>query len=148
MVMRTSADKAAIRRQIKTGQVPANLLLLPTESLMDYINQNGVRPGPVKLAQFRAALSLRGTPPLYSQEGKGDAAIVQVKLFDPCGSATWYLLEWDGQEEAFGYVTGLGCDEYGYVGLRELALVPGRFGIGIEIDTNLRPKVLGRCRLK
>jgi hypothetical protein len=144
--MRTLAEKAAVRRQIKTGQVPANLLLLPTESLMDYINQNGVRPGPVKLAQFRAALSLRGTPPLYSQDGKGREATVYVKLFDPCGRATWFLLEWDGQEKAFGYVTGLGCDEYGYVSLRELALVPGRFGIGIEIDTGFRPVALGAAR--
>ena len=91
--MRTSAKKGAICRQIKGGTVPANLRLLPTESLMDYINQNGLQPGPVKLAQFRAALSLRRTPPLYAQDGKGDNAIIYVKMFDPCGSATWYLLK-------------------------------------------------------
>lgn len=126
--------------------IPASGVISPTEPLSDYLSQNGVRPGPRKLAQFQQALRLRGTPALYTQDGKGDAALVHVKLFDPCGSATWYLLEWDGLEEAYGYVTGLQCDEYGYVPLRELAFVAGRLGIGLEIDTGFCPAPLGMFR--
>jgi len=125
-----------------------NQTLLPTEPLHNYrdFDQAGLPPGERKLRMFQAALRVRGTPALYTQEGKGDDAIVYVKLFDPCGSATWYLLEWDGQEEAFGFVTGLQHDEYGYVPLRELAFVAGRLGIGIEIETGFRPTTLGQFR--
>jgi hypothetical protein len=132
-------------------RIPASGIIPPSEPLSDYLSQNGVAPGRRKLGQFRLALRLRQTPALYAQDGKGDAAVVHVKLFDPCGGATWYLLEWDGQDEAFGYVTGLGgCGaaegEYGYVPLPELAHVPGRSGIGIEIDTGFRPAPLRTCR--
>ena len=128
------------------GRIPENLVLSADESLADYIDQQGVGPGPVKLAQFRAALILRGAPALYSQDGKGDGALVCVKLFDPCGSASWYVMEWDGQEEAFGWVRGLGHDELGYFSLRELAETPGRLGIGIEIDTHFRPMALRKAQ--
>jgi hypothetical protein len=121
-------------------------VLDPAIPLREHICQDGVRPGPRKLAQFRQALQLRNTPALYSQEGQGDQAIVYVKLFDPCGGATWYLLEWDGQDEAFCWCEGLGTDEYGYLSLPELACVKGRFGIGIEIDTGFLPTPLGKCR--
>ena len=105
--------------------------LLPTETLERHINQNGVLPGPQKLAQFKQALTLRGTPLLYSQEDKGDEAIAQIKLFDPCGSWTWFIIEWDGADEAFGLVFG-DCCEFGYIPLPELASVPGALGIGLE----------------
>lgn len=129
--------------KLKPGQI-----LQPTEPLYDYrdFDQTGLPPGERKLRMFQAALRARGTPALYTQDGRGDEATVYVKLFDPCGSATWFLLEWDGQEEAFGFVTGLAQDEYGYVPLRELAFVAGRLGIGIEIETSFLPTTLGRCR--
>ena len=63
-------------------------ILSPTETLERHIDQNGVLPGPQKLAQFQQALRLRGTPPLYSQDGEGGEAIVYVKIFDPSGSWT------------------------------------------------------------
>jgi hypothetical protein len=57
--------------------------------------------------------------PLYSQEHESDPLII-VKLFDPVGSATWYLTEYDPVEKiAFGYV-GLQVDGFGYVSLIEL----------------------------
>lgn len=112
-----------------------------TETLLSHINQDGVLPGEVKLAQFRTALALRGTPGLYAQDGKGPDAIASVKLFDPCGAATFWLLEWDKDDEAFcwGYTTCPQDAEYSYVSLRELAFVQGRLGIGIEIDTSFLP---------
>ena len=58
--------------------------------------------------------------PLYSQEGKEDPLVI-AKLFDAYGSATWYITEYDPVENnAFGYVTGLSHDEWGYVSLTEL----------------------------
>lgn len=57
--------------------------------------------------------------PLYSQEGRSDP-IVYCKLFHAYGSGTWYLTEWNGDDIAFGYVTGLVEDEWGYVSISEL----------------------------
>ena len=52
--------------------------------------------------------------PLYSQEHEKDPLIV-AKLFDPCGSASWFLLEYDSVEKiAFCWVQGLQEDESGY----------------------------------
>jgi hypothetical protein len=108
--------------------------------------QNGVAPGPKKLAQFREILELTGTPKLYAQEDKGDEALVHVKLFDPCGSWTWYITEFDPAENtAFGLVNGHEV-ECGYIDLNELATISGRMGIGIEIDMSFRPQTLAACR--
>lgn len=123
-------------KYIKPGAI-----LATNESLADYINQNGIRPGPRKLEQFRQALSLRNTPMLYSQDGKGDDAVVHVKIFDPCGSWTWYLTEWDGTEQAFGLMCGHET-ELGYVSIEELATTQGVRGIGFEIDTHFKPTIL------
>jgi Protein of unknown function (DUF2958) len=114
---------------------------LRSEPLDRHINQNGVPPGPRKLAQFKAALTLRDTPALNAQEGKEDDAIVYVKLFDPCGSWSWFLIEWDGEDQAFGLVYGRD-DELGYFSLAELASVQGALGIGLEIDVHFLPQTL------
>jgi hypothetical protein len=72
--------------------------------------------------------------PLYSQENESDPQVI-AKLFDPCGSATWYLTEYDEKEKiAFSYVTGLQVDEWGYTSLVELESIEGPLGIGIEQD--------------
>jgi len=84
---------------------------------------------------------LRDTSALYAQEGKGEEAIVYVKIFDPCGSWTWFITEWDGVDQAFGLVRGH-CDELGYFSLAELASVPGALGIGLEIDVHFLPQTL------
>jgi hypothetical protein len=132
---------------MRTKKFPAtDQTIKPAELLSSYINQNGVMPGERKLTQFQAAFRIRGTPVLHAQDGAGENAIVYVKLFDPCGSATWYFTEWDRNEEAFGYCTGLQFDEWGYVSLRELAFVRGAFGIGIEIDTFFRPTSLKEAK--
>jgi hypothetical protein len=108
--------------------------------------QNGVKPGPKKLAQFIEVLQLTGTPALYAQDGKGDEALVHVKLFDPTGSWTWFITEFDPDENtAFGLVDGHDL-EVGYIDLNELANVSGRSGIGIEIDMHFKPQILGSCR--
>ena len=61
--------------------------------------------------------------PLYSQDGKGDEAIIIVKYFNPFGGGTWLITEGEKQEDGdwmfFGY-----CHifewEWGYVRLSEL----------------------------
>lgn len=136
------------------GAPIAHLGDINPETGKPFINQNGVKPGLTKLQQFRQALKLRGTPPLYSQEELGDDAIVHVKLFDPCGSASWFITEFsleapDGCTDlAFGYVTGLGEDELGYIGLEELANTKGKMGIGLEINTWFSPCTLREIKEK
>ena len=57
--------------------------------------------------------------PLYSQEHEKDPLVI-CKLFDPCGSASWYLTEYDPVEKiAFCYVVGLQV-EWGYCSLEDL----------------------------
>ena len=108
--------------------------------------QNGVQPGPKKLAQFHEIFELTGTPKLYAQEGKGDEALVHVKLFDPTGSWTWFVTEFDPTENtAFGLVNGHET-EVGYIDINELANIRGRMGIGIEIDMHFKPQTLAACR--
>ena len=51
--------------------------------------------------------------PLYSQDGKGDDAIVICKFFNPYGAESWYVLEAgekqeDGDRELFVLATCLG----------------------------------------
>ena len=125
--------------------IKGNAVLSNDETLEPYINQNGVRPGRIKLDQFCKALRLRNTPMLRAQDSKGDAAIAYVKIFDPTGSWTWYITEWDGTEEAFGLVNGFE-QELGYISLQELSDVAGRMGIGLEIDVWFKPTTLGEIK--
>ena len=107
--------------------------------------QNGIRPGERKLEQFRTALAIRQTPPIYSQDGKGQDAIATVKIFNPAGSWTWYITEWDGDTDAFGLVIGHER-ELGYMDLRELANVEGWRRIGLELDMHWTPRPLRDCK--
>ena len=85
--------------------------------------------------------------PLYSQENEDDPLVV-VKLFDPCGSATWFLLEYDPVEKiAFCFVTGLQVDELGYTSLEELESIKRPFGLTIERDLYFRQARLSKFRL-
>jgi hypothetical protein len=60
-----------------------------------------------------------------------------VKLFNPCGAATWLLTEIDPDDDtvAWGLCDlGTGCPEFGTVSLTELAGYRNWLGIGIERD--------------
>ena len=76
--------------------------------------------------------------PLYSQDGKGDDAVVIVKFFG--GSCwSWYATEANklpnGDIEFFGLVVGAYGAEFGYFTLSELTSVKfPPFGLGIERD--------------
>ncbi len=80
--------------------------------------------------------------PLYSQEHEEDP-LVLAKLFDPAGSATWLLLEYDPETKiAFSYVMGLAVDELGYTSLTELESLERPFGLTIERDLYFAQKRL------
>ncbi len=74
--------------------------------------------------------------PFYSQDGKVSEALVIAKFFNPCGSQTWYVLEYDKESKCiFGYVTGMDCDEFGYTSVEELESLKLPFpGLTIERD--------------
>jgi hypothetical protein len=92
------------------------------------------------LANGRRQQPLRGT------EREIDFRPV-VKLFNPCGAATWLLtdLDPDDPDIAFGLCDlGMGFPELGSVRLSELASVKGPLGLGIERDLHfVAQKTLG-----
>ncbi|WP_206240157.1 DUF2958 domain-containing protein [Novosphingobium terrae] len=59
-----------------------------------------------------------------------------LKLFNPCGSATWLASEIDEDGDTlFGLADlGFGCPETGYFSLTEIASVRLPFGLRIERD--------------
>ena len=60
-----------------------------------------------------------------------------LKLFDPCGAATWLFTEMDPDcaDRLFGLCdTGQGLPEPGHASLAELARARGRFGLPLERD--------------
>jgi hypothetical protein len=99
----------------------------------------------------------KSIPPLYSQEENPDPQVV-AKFFNPCGAATWYILEgsWKGEvgdpdEDfiMFGLCDlGMGYPELGYVSLKEMKAVRLPFGLGIERDLHWTPKPLSIIKEK
>lgn len=89
----------------------------------------------------------KSLPPLYANDGLGDAAIAKVKFFDPTGSWTWFATEFDGTDRFFGLVFGHEV-ELGYFSLAELSAIRGRMGLGIERDTSFRPMSLADIKAK
>jgi len=100
----------------------------------------------------------RNLPDLYTTEDVPLAEKkVVVKYFNPCGAATWYIVE--GRKEnfeggdpdvqdwlLFGWCDlgfGPGYSELGYVTLGELRELKLPMGLGIERDLHLGNKVLG-----
>ena len=93
-------------------------------------------------------------PALYSQDGKGDEAIVHVKFFNPCGAATWFINEYDPEDRIFfGYADLYGAGpeggaELGNVSLDELKSVKLPMGLGIERDIHWTPCTLAEAKAK
>lgn len=84
-------------------------------------------------------------PALYETDGNEDKKVI-VKYFNPCGSGTWYGIEYSPEERLFyGYVDfyGDGNGELGYFSLDELeSIVLPPFGLKIERDLYFSPTSL------
>ena len=75
--------------------------------------------------------------PRIGDTGEKDSSNIKVpvKFFNPCGSGTWYITEYNEEEKlAFGYVTGLGFDELGYISITELEQTKLKWNLKIERD--------------
>ena len=65
-----------------------------------------------------------------------------LKLFNPCGAATWLFTELDEDGDTlFGLGDlGFGTPELGYSSLQEISAIRVRFGLGIERDLHFRAR--------
>ena len=86
----------------------------------------------------------KALPALYSQDGKGDDAIVHAKFFTPWSNWTWFVMETDG-DLCFGIVEGHET-EYGYFTVSELAAVKGPMGLTIERDIHWKAETVGSLK--
>lgn len=98
---------------------------------------------PLLTQDLRKRLLLNGELMAEAQRsGKGEPDFIPVvKLFNPCGAATWLLTELDPDDPdiAFGLCDlGFGCPELGSVRISELEAVHGPLGIGIERDRHFK----------
>jgi len=66
-----------------------------------------------------------------------------LKLFNPCGAATWLATELAGDGDTlFGLADlGFGCPELGYFSLAEIAAIRLPFGLRIERDLSFSSDV-------
>lgn len=82
-------------------------------------------------------------PAIYEQDGKGDDAIVYIKIVHHGG--TWLITEYDpSSKTAFGYVllsAMPGMAELGYISIEELESIPL-----MERVENFEPKTLRECK--
>ncbi|OGD90997.1 MAG: hypothetical protein A3C27_00610 [Candidatus Levybacteria bacterium RIFCSPHIGHO2_02_FULL_39_36] len=83
-------------------------------------------------------------PKLYATENDADP-IVRCKFFLPGTKWTWYVLEYDGEDNFFGYVVG-SESELGYFSLKELKGARGAFGLPIERDLYFKPQPLSSVK--
>ena len=85
-------------------------------------------------------------PAMRAQEEVADP-IAYVKFFSPYSSATWYITEFSGRDEMFGWADlGFGEGELGYISLSELASA-NRNGLPlVERDTSFRPTLLSKLK--
>ncbi|WP_343616951.1 DUF2958 domain-containing protein [Novosphingobium sp.] len=90
--------------------------------------------------RIRVALLVNSARHLAAQrDGAPDPDPVPLlKLFNPCGSATWLASELDEDGDTlFGLADlGFGCPELGSFSLSEIAAVRLPFGLGIERDAD------------
>jgi hypothetical protein len=89
----------------------------------------------------------RRLPALYSTDGQGDTAVVQLKLFSIFSNQRWWATEYDPATRTFfGLVTGGAEDELGYFSLDELQACRISGVPAIERDMYFKPITLGEVR--
>ncbi len=86
---------------------------------------------------------IKKLPKLYETEGvEIEDKMIYVKLFTPWTSWTWYIIEFDGDDQCFGFVKGHDT-EFGYFSLSELAQIQGPAGLRVERDRYFTPTEVG-----
>ena len=86
-----------------------------------------------------------GLPRLYEQDGAEDPT-VYVHYFSCVNGWDWWLLEFDGTDEAFGLAEGYD-DELGYFSIKEMAELNRQMGFAaVERDEHFSPKPLSAVR--
>lgn len=90
---------------------------------------------PPSLAAILRGNRAAGLAAAESEDSDHDPVPV-LKLFNPCGAATWLVTElYDDGDTLFGLADlGFGCPELGVFSLVEIMLVRLPFGLGIERD--------------
>lgn len=90
--------------------------------------------------------------PIYSQDGKGGEAIVNVKFFCPMRNWTWYVLEAEqhgSDYEFYGIVVNDYGAEYGYFTLSQLEEIKlYRGAVRVERDMYFDPVKVSELHLK
>lgn len=89
----------------------------------------------------------RKLPRLYDTEEEKDP-MCHVKLFNPMGAGTWYIIEYDPEEKiAFGYADlNMGFPELGYISITELENIQLPLGMKIERDLYWNPRPLSEVK--
>lgn len=86
---------------------------------------------------------IKKLPKLYeTEEQEMEDKIIHAKLFTPWTNWTWYVIEFDGVNQCFGFVKGHDA-EFGYFSLRELASIEGPCGLRVERDIHFEPTQVG-----
>ena len=68
-----------------------------------------------------------------------------IKLFDPTGSWSWYITDYDPDTRvAFGLVDGFE-QELGSFSMEELVDLRGQFGLPLERDLHWQPRPISEC---
>ncbi len=83
-------------------------------------------------------------PKLYTTENEIDP-VARVKLFTPDSNWTWWILEYDGSDLAFGLVKGFET-ELGYFSIGELESVHGPLGLSVERDLYFQPAKISQIK--
>ena len=90
---------------------------------------------------------LKKLPKLGATDGNPNAK-AQVKFFGG-GSYSFYVFEYDGEDQMFGYVVGLGHNELGYASFKEIQAVKfPPLGLGVERDMWYTPETLDQIKAR
>lgn len=80
-------------------------------------------------------LELKERFEIIGQQSEDLNPIIIAKFFDPLGTGTWYVSEYELETNiCLGCVTGLDHNEWGYFSLTELEAIERPLGMKIERD--------------
>ena len=97
-----------------------------------------------KRPAYRYIRKSDNVPRVGATRGQTDP-IARVKLFNPTGSWTWYVVEYDPEtRHARGLVDGFER-EVGSFSMAELVEFRGNMGLPIERDLYWQPRPLSKC---